>query len=78
MSSSQSIAIGDSKCPPQSSRSALMKLVVVGGVIAALVAATPFVFRAGGDNAYIAVAVVTGILTYAAAVLAGARRGDGC
>jgi len=52
-----------------------MKLVVVGGVIAALVAATPFVFRAGGDNAYIAVVVVTGILTYAAAVQAGRAKG---
>ena len=52
-----------------------MKLVVVGGVIAALVAATPFVFRAGGDNAYIGIAVITGILTYAAAVLAGRAQG---
>jgi hypothetical protein len=78
VSSLQSIAIGDSRCAPPSSRSALTKLIVVGGVIAALVAATPFVFRAGGDNAYIGIAVITGILTYAAAVLAGARRGDGC
>jgi alpha-1,6-mannosyltransferase len=75
VNSSQSIAVGDSKCAPQSSRSALTKLVVVGGVIAALVAATPFAFRAGGDNAYIAVAVVTGILTYAAAALAGRAQG---
>ena len=52
-----------------------MKLVVVGGVIAALVAATLFVFRAGDDNAYIAVVVVTAILTYAAAVQAGRAKG---
>jgi len=75
VSSSQSIAIGDCKCAPPSSRSALTKLVVIGGVIAELIAATPFVFRAGGDNAYIAVAVVTSILTYAAAVLAGRAQG---
>jgi len=75
VSSSQSIAIGDSKCATPSSGSALTKLVVVGGVIAALVAATPFIFRAGGDNAYIAIAVMTAILTCAAAVLAGRAKG---
>jgi len=75
VSSSQSIALGDPKYAPPSRGSALTKLFVVGGVIAALTAATPFVFRAGGDNAYIAVAVVTSILTYAAAVLAGRAKG---
>jgi alpha-1,6-mannosyltransferase len=75
MTSSQSVAIGDFKCAPPSGSSATTKLVVLGGVIAALVTATPFVFHAGGDNAYIAIAVVTAILTCAAAVLAGHAQG---
>jgi alpha-1,6-mannosyltransferase len=75
VSAPQPIANAGSECAPPSSRSALTRLVAVGGVIAALVAATPFAFRDGGDNAYIAVTVITGILTYAAAALAGHAQG---
>jgi alpha-1,6-mannosyltransferase len=75
VSAPQPIAIGGSEYAPPSSRSALSELIVVGGVVAALVAATPFAFRAGGDNAYIATAVVTGILTCVAAALAARAQG---
>jgi alpha-1,6-mannosyltransferase len=75
VSAPQPIAIGGSEYAPPSSRSALSELIVVGGVVAALVAATPFAFRAGGDNAYIATAVVIGILTCVAAALAARAQG---
>lgn len=39
---------------------ALMSLVLAGAAITALTLATPFVFRAGGDNAYMVMAIATG------------------
>ena len=46
-------------------------LVTVGVLIAGLVALTPFAFQWYGDNAYIGMALIAGVLTCLAAALAG-------
>ena len=51
-------------------QSALYGLAGIGVTLAVLTFATPFAFRAGGDNAFIALAVPTGLLTIAAAYVA--------
>ncbi len=47
--------------------STLQPLVLVGAALAALTLLTPVVFRAGGDNFYIALTIPAGLLTIAAA-----------
>ena len=67
-----------SACPlysPASSSAAFNQLIAAGTLIAALVAATPFAQRIGGDKAFTAIAVVTAALTYAATVLADRIEG---
>lgn len=67
-----------SACPlhaPASSSAAFKQLIAAGTLIAALVAATPFAQRVGGDKAFTAIAVVTAALTYAATVLADRIEG---
>jgi alpha-1,6-mannosyltransferase len=59
-----------SQCTQSEDGAAFKKLVVVGAAIAALVGATPFAQRAGGDYGFLILAVMTGPLTYAATVLA--------
>ena len=59
--------------PPPTS--AFKQLIAVGATIAALVCAAPFAQRAGGDYAFMAVALITGVLTYAAAVMADHAEG---
>jgi hypothetical protein len=49
--------------------------MVVGALIAALVGATPFAQRGGGDYAFVALAVMTGVLSYVATVLAERTEG---
>ena len=51
-------------------QSALYGLAGIGAILAALTFATPFAFRAGGDNAFIALAIPAGLLTIAAAYVA--------
>ncbi len=46
--------------------SALYGLAGIGAIVAVLTFAAPFAFRAGGDNAFIALAVPAGVLTIAA------------
>lgn len=60
---------GCSQCTQSEDGAAFKKLVAVGAAIAALVGATPFAQRAGGDYAFLMLAVMTGPLTYAATVL---------
>jgi alpha-1,6-mannosyltransferase len=60
---------------PALSSAAFKQLVAAGVLITALVAATPFAQRAGGDEAFATIAVVTGALTYAATVLADRIEG---
>jgi alpha-1,6-mannosyltransferase len=74
VSAAQSQAVGRSERAPPSDNSALTKLAAIGGLIAVLVAAAPFAFRAGGDNAYIAVTVIAGMSTCAAAAFARRAR----
>jgi alpha-1,6-mannosyltransferase len=50
--------------------STLRPLAAAGAALAALTLLTPFAFRAGGDNAYIALAIPAGLLTLVAARLA--------
>ena len=50
--------------------SALIRLWALGAVTTALTLATPFVFRAGGDNAYMAMAVACGLIAMAATSVA--------
>ncbi len=47
-------------------RASLLWLGLLGTAITALTAATPFAFWAGGDNAYMACAIVTGLIALAA------------
>jgi alpha-1,6-mannosyltransferase len=71
VTSARSVASGCSRCcTPSGNGAAFKKLVAVGAVIAALVGATPFAQRAGGDYAFLVLAVMTGPLTYAATMLA--------
>lgn len=51
---------------PQASASPFLGLVVLGAAVAAVTLATPFAFWAGGDNAYMALALATGLLAAAA------------
>lgn len=51
-------------------QSALYGLAGIGVTLAVLTVATPFAFRAGGDNAFIALAIPCGLLTIAAAYVA--------
>ena len=51
-------------------QSALYGLAGIGATLAVLTFATPFAFRAGGDNAFIALAIPAGLLTIAAAYVA--------
>ena len=44
----------------------LYQLATIGAIFAGLTLATPFAFRAGGDNAFIAVAIPASLLTIAA------------
>jgi alpha-1,6-mannosyltransferase len=58
---------------PQSSvndRPALMQMAGIGAILAALTLAVPFAFRAGGDNAFVALTLPAGLLTIAAAYVA--------
>ena len=48
----------------------LQALAVIGAALTALTVLTPFAFRAGGDNVYIALTIPTGLLTIAAARVA--------
>jgi alpha-1,6-mannosyltransferase len=50
--------------------SALYGLAGIGAILAVLTFAAPFAFRAGGDNAFIALAIPCGLLTIAAAYVA--------
>lgn len=51
-------------------RSAFYGLAGIGATLAVLTFATPFAFRAGGDNAFIALAIPAGVLTITAAYVA--------
>jgi alpha-1,6-mannosyltransferase len=51
-------------------QSVLYGLAGIGAILAALTFATPFAFRVGGDNAFIALAIPCGLLTIAAAYVA--------
>jgi alpha-1,6-mannosyltransferase len=51
-------------------QSALYGLAGIGATLAVLTFAAPFAFRAGGDNAFIALAIPAGLLTIAAAYVA--------
>jgi alpha-1,6-mannosyltransferase len=48
----------------------LYQLATIGAIFAGLTLATPFAFRAGGDNAFIAMAIPASLLTIAATHLA--------
>ncbi|HEU5276999.1 MAG TPA: hypothetical protein VFU97_25300, partial [Xanthobacteraceae bacterium] len=50
--------------------SALRGLAAIGAVVAALTVATPFAFKAAGDNAFIALTIPAGLLVIAATALA--------
>ncbi len=50
--------------------SALIRLAGIGALSAGLTLATPFAFRTGGDNAFIALTIPAGLLTIAAAYVA--------
>ncbi len=54
----------------QSEAAALLRLLGLGAAVVALTAATPFAFRAGGDNAYMALAIATGLVAIAATAVA--------
>src|SRR3984957_12944920 len=49
-------------------------LAGIGAVLVALTLVTPFAFEAGGDNAFIALAILAGLLTIAATRLAECAR----
>lgn len=49
---------------------ALYQLWGLGALVVAIVVATPFAFRAGGDNVHIVLAVVTGLVALAATTIA--------
>lgn len=49
---------------------AIPRLWLLGAVVTAITLATPFVFRAGGDNYYMACAIATGLVAMAATVAA--------
>lgn len=49
---------------------ALLRLCGLGAAVVALTAATPFVFRVSGDNAYMALAIATGLVAIAATSVA--------
>ena len=59
---------------PSAPGGGLPHLALVGALTAALTLATPFAFRAGGDNLYMAFAVATGLVTIAATVVAERTR----
>src|ERR1700692_4338264 len=46
--------------------SPLLRLAGIGAVLVALTLVTPFAFEAGGDNAFIALAILAGLLTIVA------------
>ena len=46
--------------------SALYRLAGIGALLAGLTLVTPFAFRSGGDNAFIALTIPAGLLTIAA------------
>ena len=48
----------------------LFRLALIGALTVVLTLATPFAFRAGGDNLYMAFAVATGLIAMAATVVA--------
>jgi alpha-1,6-mannosyltransferase len=50
--------------------SALFRLAGIGALLAGLTVVTPFAFRTGGDNAFIALTIPAGLLTIAAAYVA--------
>jgi alpha-1,6-mannosyltransferase len=59
----------DQRAGPQSpvkSVSALIRLAGIGAIMAGLNLAVPFAFRAGGDNAFISVTILAGLLAIAA------------
>jgi len=53
--------------PPAEKERPLYPLAAIGVAFACLTLATPFAFRAGGDNAFIVLAIPAGLLTLAAA-----------
>jgi alpha-1,6-mannosyltransferase len=55
-----------SGAPATENSVALLRLWLLGGLVTAITLATPFIFRAGGDNAYMACAVATGLVAIAA------------
>jgi alpha-1,6-mannosyltransferase len=68
---SQPMATGSSASQaPVKKMSAFYGLAGIGATLAVLTFATPFAFRAGGDNAFIALAIPAGLLTIAAASVA--------
>jgi alpha-1,6-mannosyltransferase len=52
--------------PPAGKEPPLYVLAGIGGIFAGLTLVTPFAFRAGGDNAFIALAIPASLLTLAA------------
>lgn len=76
MNSPKSATSGSSQSGPASGGgAAIKKLIAVGALIAVLVGAAPFAQRAGGDYAFMVMAMMTGVLTYAATVLADRTEG---
>ncbi len=52
--------------PATEKSAALLRLWLLGGIVAAITLATPFIFRAGGDHAYMGCAIATGLVAIAA------------
>ena len=63
-------AVASSAAATPDGARASTRLALLGVAALALTAATPFAFRAGGDNAYMAGAIAAGLVAMAAASVA--------